>query len=374
MQIVRWYRFSQLTTSIVKHIKPYQDSFGKLNEEIISLSTQSGQNERLADLQIKSSSLESYVVLAKEIDDLMKSIVDLDGLRRDKDLKEAVEEELLEKEEELAEVEEKVIQKILDKDPQDSSNVILEIKPGVGGSESSLFSKDVLEMYTGFADMKGWKWKIMQMSEDTQIGKGVKEAIVKIEGENVYSFLKYESGVHKVIRVPETEKAGRLHSSTACVIVMPDQPPDDFKVLDKDIKIEVMRARGPGGQHVNKTESAVRMTHIPTGITAQCQDTRSQINNRALALEVLLARVYDLENTKQMQIKQASKKKIKGSGDRSEKIRTYNYPQDRISDHRFELTVHGIAEMMKGLSLDKFIEAAQQDVRTRAINELLGTE
>ena len=225
MQIVRWYKFSQLTLSIVNHLKPHKDSFTSLNEEIISLSTKSGQAERLSELQIKSSLLHSYVSLSKELETLMQSLTDLDLLRKDKEMSEVVEEEISEKEEELKEVEDRAIDQILDRDVDDSSDIILEIKPGVGGSESSLFSEDVLNMYIAYAESMRWRCKIMHIAHDSQINKGVKEVMVKIEGTSVYSVMKYESGVHKVIRVPATERAGRLHSSTACVIVLPDRPP-----------------------------------------------------------------------------------------------------------------------------------------------------
>ncbi|OMJ65630.1 hypothetical protein SteCoe_37878 [Stentor coeruleus] len=371
MQLIRWFKASALTTSILSHLKPYKDQSLALNEQIIQISTQANQAEKLRDLQIKLSSLDYYVKLSDLFNNTLKSINDLELMLKDQDMAEIAEEELKEKESELDDLEQQAIDLLLEKDIDDESNVIIEIKPGVGGSESSLFSEDLMNMYIAYAELMRWRHSIMHLSEDTQINRGVKEAIIKIEGRNVYSLLKYESGVHKVIRVPETEKAGRLHSSTACVIVLPDHPPVTFKINEKDIKIDVMRARGPGGQHVNKTESAVRVTHLPTGLVAQCQDSRSQVQNRESALEVLYARVYDQDKIKKMQELSKTKKLIKGSGDRSEKIRTYNFPQDRITDHRFDLTAHGIQEMMRGLLLKKFVDTAQQYARKKAIDNLL---
>jgi peptide chain release factor 1 len=223
--ILRWYKFSPLTLSIAKHLKPYQEQYTKINHEIIALSTNTEQFELLTSLQIKSSTMQNYVALANSLDSIMDSLADLDLLRKDREMAEIVEQEIEEKENELNELEENILDLILEKDADDSSNVIVEIKPGVGGSESSLFSEDIYNMYLAFAETMRWNPKVIHLSQDIQINKGIKEVVFKLEGRDVYSLMKYESGVHKVIRVPETEKAGRLHSSTACVIVLPDHPP-----------------------------------------------------------------------------------------------------------------------------------------------------
>lgn len=197
---------------------------------------------------------------------------------------------------------------------------------------------------------------------------------MKIEGLGAYGKLRYEAGVHKVIRVPETEKSGRLHSSTASVVVLPEEAPNDFKINEKDVRQEFTRSRGAGGQHVNKTESAVKLTHIPTGITAQCQDGRDQNKNKESAWKVLRARVYAMEKQKKDSETQTNRMQQKGTGDRSEKIRTYNWPQDRITDHRFNLTVHGIGSMLQGAILDDFIDKAEESKHNMLIQELINND
>lgn len=243
---------------------------------------------------------------------------------------------------------------LLPKDPNDERNVVLEIRAGTGGEEAALFATDLLKMYSKYAESKGWDVEILS-SHFTGIG-GLKEVIVLIEGRGAYSRLKYESGVHRVQRVPITEAQGRIHTSTVTIAILPEAEDIDIDIDPRDLKIEVFRASGPGGQHVNVTDSAVRITHIPTGIVAQCQDERSQHKNKAKAMKVLRSRLLDVKQ-RQQEEEIAKQRKIQvGTGDRSERIRTYNFPQNRVTDHRIELTLYQLEEILAG-DLDKIIDA-----------------
>lgn len=243
---------------------------------------------------------------------------------------------------------------LLPSDPNDSHNVIMELRGGVGGEESALFAHSLLRMYSMYAESKGWKLDVLSMSE-TELG-GVKECSVLIEGDGAFGRLKYESGVHRVQRVPETESGGRIHTSAATVAVLPEAEEVEFEINPADLKVDTYRSSGAGGQHVNKTESAIRITHIPTGVVVECQQERSQHKNRDKAMTVLRSRLYEAELEKQASATAAQRKSQVGSGDRSERIRTYNFPQGRLTDHRIGLTLYKLDAVMDG-TLDEVIDA-----------------
>jgi peptide chain release factor 1 len=243
---------------------------------------------------------------------------------------------------------------LIPKDPLDDRNLFLEIRAGTGGEEASLFASELLRMYLKYAERQGWRTELMSTST-TGLG-GIKEAIVLLEGKGIYSRLKHESGVHRVQRVPETEAGGRIHTSTVTVAVIPEAEEVDIQIDPKDLRIDTFCASGPGGQGVNTTHSAVRITHIPTGLVVSCQDERSQLKNKAKGMRILRSRLMEIEQQKQSEALSKTRKAQVGTGDRSEKIRTYNFPQSRITDHRIGLTVHQIDQVLEG-NLDPFVEA-----------------
>ena len=275
-------------------------------------------------------------------------------LLHDPEMKEMAQDELAEAKEELEQLKEKLTILLLPRDPNDSRNVILEIRGGVGGEESALFAHSLLRMYTMYAESRGWKLEIASINE-TELG-GVKDCSAVIEGDGAWSRLKFESGVHRVQRVPETESGGRIHTSAATVAVLPEMEPVDVELNPADIEMQVYRASGAGGQHVNKTSSAVRLIHNPTGMIAECQEERSQFQNREKAMRLLASRLYEAEREKRESAYDAERRSQVGSGDRSQRIRTYNFPQGRVTDHRIGLTLYKIDAIMDG-ALDELIDA-----------------
>jgi len=255
---------------------------------------------------------------------------------------------------------------MLPKDPNDDRNVLIEVRAGTGGDEAGLFAAELLRMYMRYAERRGWKIEMLSRNESGGGGGGIKEGVVSILAQGAYSALKYEGGVHRVQRVPATETQGRIHTSTVTVAVMPEAEDIDIKIEDKDIRIDVMRAGGPGGQSVNTTDSAVRITHLPSGLVVQCQDEKSQLKNRGKAMKMLRSRLFDMEQKRQEQERSASRKSMVGTGERSEKIRTYNFPQDRLTDHRIGLTRHNLPAVMDG-DIEDVISACRTFFQAEAL-------
>lgn len=315
------------------------------SEEFVKLSKEHAEVAPVADVAIQLEASK------KELLDLQEMLNDPDV---DAEMREVAEEEIQDLKTRIPDLEHEIKVLLLPKDEADEKNAIIEIRAGTGGDEAALFAMDLLQMYERYAELKGWKFEVLQKTE-TDIG-GIKDLSASISGKAVFARLKFESGVHRVQRVPETETQGRVHTSAATVAVLPEAEEVDIDIDPKDLRIDTYRAQGAGGQHVNKTDSAVRITHLPTGVVVQQQDEKSQHKNRAKAFKILRARLYDLEREKIDSERAQDRKSQVGSGDRSERIRTYNFPQGRVTDHRINLTLYKLEPIIHGEALDDVIE------------------
>lgn len=338
-----------------KILKKHSDLSDKLasgvtGEEFVKCSKEFSDIEPIADVINQYKKVEKELQEAKEL---------FSDPSIDRDTKKLAEEEMHDLSAKLPELEMAVKISLLPKDEADNKNAILEVRAGTGGEEASLFAADLFNMYHRYAELKGWRFEILSISE-IGIG-GYKEASALISGDKVFGRMKFESGVHRVQRVPQTESSGRIHTSAATVAVLPEAEEFDVKIEEKDLRIDTYRSSGAGGQHVNTTDSAVRITHLPTGVVVTQQDEKSQHKNKAKALKILRSRIYEAERQAREMERASARKSQVGSGDRSERIRTYNFPQGRVSDHRINLTLYKIEEVVKEGKLDEFIDALAAD-------------
>ena len=316
-----------------------------------------------ADLEEIVSAYEAYLSMQEELPELREMLKTAD----DAELREMAQEEITSLEEKMQKAEEELKFLLIPKDPNDGKNVILEIRAGTGGEEASLFGADLLRMYTRYAERHGMKMETLS-SNMTELG-GVKEIVVLISGKNALSRLKYESGVHRVQRVPETESGGRIHTSAATVAVLPEAEEVDVKINPGDLRIDIYRAGGHGGQGVNTTDSAIRITHLPTGLVVTCQDERSQLKNKERAMKVLMSKLYDNALNEAASEQAENRRSMVGSGDRSERIRTYNFPQGRVTDHRIGLTLYKLDAFIDG-DMDEIIDALILDAKEKSLSQV----
>jgi len=339
----------------LKALEVYNEKYKELEQKISSIDPSKNVEEYTKNLK-EMKKLEDYVELYKKLKKVIDSINEAKDIIEnsdDEELREIAKEELDKNEEILKKLEDEAENLLLSTE-EDSKNVIMEIRAGAGGEEAALFVADLFRMYSKFAERKGWKIQLVDFNE-TGLG-GFKEIVFTVSGKMAYKYLKFESGVHRVQRIPITEASGRIHTSTATVAVLPEAEETDIFIDPKDIEIQTFRAGGKGGQHVNRTESAVRVIHKPTGIVVQCQDERSQIQNRERALSILRAKLIQYEKEKQKQQEDSQRRAQIGTGERAEKIRTYNFPQNRVTDHRINMTIYNLSSFMEG-EIDEMLEA-----------------
>ncbi|MDC3007812.1 peptide chain release factor 1 [Candidatus Pelagibacter sp.] len=346
---------------ITKHSDLERDlSSGKIDKKFFA-----EKSKEYSDLNEIISDAKKYISFEKDRSELRKILVEQNT---DKELLRMAEIELKELEILHEKNEKKLKLFLLPKDEADKKNAIIEIRAGTGGLEASLFASDLFKMYEKVSNKKRWFLEVISISKSD--AGGLKEVIASVKGTNIYSTLKYESGVHRVQRVPDTETQGRVHTSAATVAVMPEVEEVDLKINDSDLRIDVFRAGGPGGQSVNTTDSAVRITHVPTGISVSQQDEKSQHKNKAKGLKILRARLYDLERSRIDQERSKDRKSKIGTGDRSERIRTYNFPQGRVTDHRINLTLHKLEEFLEGEAFDEMIESLSLKAQEQSLSNL----
>jgi len=338
---------AKLDILLAHHASLEAELLGQVNSENYVRITR-----ELAELNPLIDAVKAYRATAKEMTDIDALIADASTEPEMRGMAEAERETLAARSVELAQ---QIRVALLPKDAMDERNVVLEIRAGTGGDEAALFAGDLFRMYERFASLQGWKVEVISASEGTM--GGFKEIIAEVKGRGAFAKLKFESGVHRVQRVPDTETQGRIHTSAATVAVLPEVEEVDVELKNDDLRIETMRSQGAGGQHVNKTESAIRITHIPSGIVVSMQDSRSQHKNRAMAMTILRSRIYDAERQRLEAARSADRREKVGSGDRSERIRTYNFPQGRVTDHRINLTLYKLPQVMAGEAVGELVDA-----------------
>lgn len=344
-----------MKASILEKLDNLQDRYDEVSALLSDAGIISDQN-KFRELSKEYAELEPVVKCFKEYRQVLEDIEEAKGLLKDgdADMRKMAQEELKDSEERLEPLEEELQKLLLPKDPNDEKNVFLEIRAGTGGDEAAIFSGDLFRMYSKYAESQKWKIEILSESEGDH--GGYKEIITRVVGQGVYSKLKFESGAHRVQRVPETESQGRIHTSACTVAIMPEADEmEEVNISKADLRIDTFRASGAGGQHVNKTDSAIRITHIPTGVVVECQDERSQHKNRARAMSLLAARLKNAQEEVAAKSIADERRNLVGSGDRSERIRTYNFPQGRVTDHRINLTLYKLGEVMEG-DLDEVVQ------------------
>ncbi|MFD1336547.1 peptide chain release factor 1 [Oceanobacillus iheyensis] len=354
---------------MLDRLQSLEDRYNKLNE-MLSDPEVINDSKKLREYSKEQSGLEDVVQAYREYKEVTEQLNDAKEMMEDKlddEMYEMVKAEIAELNGRKEELESSMKILLLPKDPNDDKNVFMEIRGAAGGDEAALFAGDLYRMYSRFAEHQGWKIDVMEASS-TGVG-GYKEVIFMINGSDVYSKLKYENGAHRVQRVPETESGGRIHTSTATVAVLPEAEEVEVEVHDKDIRVDTFASSGPGGQSVNTTMSAVRLTHVPTGIVVSIQDEKSQIKNKEKAMKVLRARIYDKFQQEAQAEYDENRKSAVGSGDRSERIRTYNFPQNRVTDHRIGLTIQKLDQIMQG-KLDEFIDALVMEEQTNKLEQI----
>ncbi len=341
---------------LIEKLAEIEEKFRKLEEELSKPEVYSDY-EKMKRIAKEKAELEPIVEKFQKLKEVLKRIEECEEIidqDADKELIELAKEELKALEEEKEQLESELKLLLLPKDPRDEKNIFLEIRAAAGGEEAALFAAELFRMYSRYAERKGWKVQLLDVNVTGR--GGFKEVVALIEGKGAYSRLKYEVGVHRVQRVPETESGGRIHTSTATVAVLPEVEEFEVEIKPEELKIETFRASGPGGQHVNVTDSAIRITHLPTGIVVQCQDERSQHKNREKAMRILRAKLKEMMEKKQQEEISEERRKQVGTGERSEKIRTYNFPQNRVTDHRIGLTLYKLEDILDG-DLDEIIDA-----------------
>jgi peptide chain release factor 1 len=356
-----------LSPEVLKKLDGIERRYEELTAQLSDPAVASS-GERYKKVAKERAGLEATVQALHAYRKLVRDIAENEALLAEKDaeIREMAKEELAGMRPRLEPAEEQLKLYLVPKDPNDEKDVILEIRAGAGGDEAGLFAAELLRMYLRYAERRGWRAEVADMSAGN-VG-GVKEAVVNISGDAVYSSLKYESGVHRVQRVPATEAQGRIHTSTVTVAVMPEAEDIDIQINPADLETDVFRSTGAGGQSVNTTDSAVRLTHKPTGIVVKCQQEKSQLKNRSMAMKMLRAKLYEMETEKQRSARDAARKSQVGSGDRSEKIRTYNFPQDRLTDHRINYTRHNLPAVMDG-DVQDVVEACRTSFAAEALRE-----